>query len=599
MKAGCLPFFQDDIGALSSDGRYVENEPWCLLIRSGTVQRIMSLANHLRQKCTEVVTVETAGPWTLLSFSATSKLFMERLGLEVPAGARKLFSQGWVPAVPRISGVARYGQAVLLTPASNPMVRLEGAISGQYAILNASGVELAGGTLLACEEGLYIPPSQLVELKGQVICRFELKVADSSLNHVLEVAVVDGVPGTPLVWADNRHTWLIDGRLGVRESLAASFLPAGEPLVSPVGRLDHLGGSWPLFAYSPSNAPACMHANLEALHPALAWLADAVSLRFQTRGNMQFGDLDAHLRMAGEAVGIESWRLRRTLISGGWLLPIGSALSPHVSVAAATRTISWSRQGGRVIARIRGMLTTQERAALATMAVSGDCIQRIVDPGMPLAIGCIELDVSDEESVLKISSKLQLHRLPTVEAARDVFGGLISSRTQAAVDAAPVPSGAVSLWDAGSFGWVPERVSREQLPVGAILRSEGRQRHVFHIKMERGYRRTDSRSWALMIKASCAPEGLGTISQCGDVDWAKSLLSLPNALCCWWTHFGGGVVSIGDSGSYAFRGGNGLHLWEGIVDTDRRLQDRHECRATERRARALAILKHKRMQRVF
>lgn len=597
LKAGCLPFFLDVLGCLSSDGRYFENGPCCLLMRSDAVQRIKSLASHVGLPCTEMGTEETAGKWTLLAFSAVSRLFMERLALEVPAGARKLFAQGWFPALPRIAGAARYGQAVFLSPASNPYVRLEGAIAGQYTILNSAGVELAAGALRASDEGFYIPPFQLVGIEGHAVCRFSLQAKGSGASHVMEVPVVDGAPGAPHQAAENRHTWLIDGRLGVRESLAASFLPAGGTSAR-TGQVCHLGGSRPLLVQAPIYVQTCTRASLEAIHPALDWLAEAISLRFQTRGALQFGELKEHLRMAGEAAGIDSWRLRRVLIAGGWLQPIESPLSPHGAVVAGSRTISWTHQGGRIIARIRGMLTKKERIALATKPTQEDCIQRIADPGMPLSIGCIELDISSEERALEIASMLRLRILPHAEAAQDSLGGLILSRTKAAESAAPALGSAVTLWDAGAFQWVDERVPRELLPVGSILRSEGRQRHIYYIKVGTGYRCTDSRCWALLIKAACTANGLGIISKSGDVDWAGSLMSLPNALSSWWMHFGGGVVGITNGGSYAFRGGNGMCIWAGIANAGRQSAERQESRASERRALALKILKGKRMQRV-
>jgi hypothetical protein len=598
LKAGCLPFFLDALGGLSSDGRYFENGPCCLLMRSDTVKRIKSLASHVGLRCTEMGTEETAGTWTLLSFSAASRLFMERLALEVTAGARKLFALGWVPAMPRIAGAARYGQAVFLSPASNPYVRLEGAVAGQYAILDGSGVELAAGSLRASDEGFYIPPFQLMGIKRHAVCHFSLQIEGSSASLVLEVPVVDGAPGAPLQAAENRHSWLIDGRLGVRESLAASFLPADRTLARSGGQIGHFGASRSLFFQASINVETCTRASVEAIHPALDWLAEALSLRFQTRGALQFNELKEHLRMAGEAADIDSWRLRRTLVAGGWLQPIESPLSPHGAVAAGSRTISWIRQGGRIIARIRGMLTKQERASLANRLAPGDCIQRIVDPSMPLSIGCIELDVSSEDRALEIASMLGLRQLPQAEAAQDVLGGLLLSRTHAAEAAAPALGSTVTLWDTGTFKWIPERVSRDLLPVGSILRSEGRQRHIYFLKVDTGYRSTDSLGWALLIKAACSVEGLGTISKSGDVDWAGSLLSLPNALSSWWMHFGGGVVGVGNSGNYAFRGGNGMCIWEGIAYAGSQLPERQESRADERRTLALYILKGKRMRRV-
>jgi len=581
---------------MSSDGRYFEDGPCCVLMHSNATQRIKSLASHAGLPCSQIGTEETAGQWCLLFFSAVSRVFMERLSLEVPAGARKLFVQGWVPAAPRIAGAARYGQAVLLTPASNPYVRLEGAVAGTYAILNASGKQLAAGALCASDEGFYISPSQLVGVEGQALCRLSLQTEGADASHFLEVPVVDRAPGAPLEFPESRTEWLIDGRSGVRESVAASLLPAHGSRAAKDSRPAHLSRRQQLLSPATIHAAPCERVSVDAIHPALDWLAEALSLRFQTRGALQFDELKAHLRMAAEAAGIDSWRLRRALIAGGWLQPIESPLSPHGAVAAGLRTISWVRSGHRIIARIRGMLTKQERSALASESSDGDRTQRIADVGMPLSIGCIELDIGSEERALKIASMLRLRRLSQRETAADVLAGLSLSRTDAAETAAPVSGNSVSLWDSGAFQWIPEKVPRELLPVGSVLRSEGRQRHIYYVRLDAGYRRTDSLCWAFLIRAASSAEGLGAISQRGDVDWNGSLLSLPNPVSSWWMHFGGGVVGIASNGSYAFRGGNGLRIWHGVHVGGLAPIERHESRAGERRALALSILKSKRVR---
>lgn len=595
LKAGCLPFFLDSLGSMSSDGRYFDGGPCCVLMRSSGAQRIKSLASHAGVPSTQIGTENTSGPWCLLSFSAVSSAFMERLSLEVPAGARKLFAQGWVPAVPRIAGAARYGQAILLTPASNPYVRLEGAVAGTYTVLNAAGDLLAAGTLCASDEGFYIPPSQLAGLEGQAVCRLSLQRAAADASHLLEVPVVDRAPGALLDFPQSRMEWLIDGRSGVRESVAASFLPALGTLATG-SRSAHFGKRQQLF--SPATVPAapCERVGVDTIHPALDWLAEALSLRFQTRGVLQFDELKAHLRMAAEAAGLDGWRLRRALIVGGWLQPIESPLSPHGAVAAGLRTISWVRSGHRIIARIRGMLTKQERSALAHGSADGDRIQRIADVGMPLSIGCIELDICSEERAREIALMLRLRRLSQPETAADVLAGLLISRTDAAEAAAPAFGNLVSLWDSGAFQWIPERVPRELLPVGSVLRSEGRQRHIYYVRSDTGFRRTDSFCWAMLISAASSAEGLGVVSQRGDVDWNGSLLSLPNPVSSWWMHFGGGIVGIAPDGRYAFRGASGLRIWNGIQVGELGPREPHESRAGERRALALSILKGRRVR---
>lgn len=596
LKAGCLPFFLDSLGSMSSDGRYFEGGPCCVLMRSSGAQRIKSLASHAGVPCTHIGTEETSGPWCLVSFSAVSSAFMERLSLEVPAGARKLFVQGWVPAVPRIAGAARYGQAILLTPASNPYVRLEGAVAGTYTVLNAAGDLLAAGALSASDEGFYIPPSQLVGVEGQVVCRFTLEREAADASHFLEVPVVDRAPGAPLEFPQSRMEWLIDGRSGVRESVAASFLPVNGALATEAGWPVHFGKRQQLLSPATVQAAPCERVGVDTIHPALDWLAEALSLRFQTRGALQFDELNAHLRMAAEAAGLDGWRLRRALIVGGWLQPIESPLSPYGAVAAGLRTISWVRSGHRVIARIRGMLTKQERSALANGLTDGDRTHRIADVAMPLSIGCVELDIGSEERAREIASMLCLRRLSTPEKAADVLAGLLISRTDAVETAAPAFGNVVSLWDSGAFQWMPEKVPRELLPIGSVLRSEGRQRHIYYVRLDAGYRRTDSFCWAMLISAASSAEGLGTVSQRGDVDWNGSLLGLPNPVSSWWMHFGGGIVGIASNGSHAFRGASGLQIWNGVQVGELGPREPHESRAGERRALALSILKGRRVR---
>lgn len=594
LKAGCLPFFLDEFGGFSSDGRYLENGPCCLMIRAADVPPIKSLARHVGLQFDEMGTNETLGQWTILLFSVVSKLFIERLAMVVPSGARKLFATGWAPSRPRIAGAARYGQAVLLTPASNPFVRLDGASSGQYAILDGSGTELLAGDLCVSEDGFYIPPTDLVGVEGKTLCRFVLHTEVSGTVNILEVPVVDAVPSAPLMPAEGRYEWLVDGRLGMRESIAASFLSKGADRQTRVNSLPHVGGSHPLFTPSSAKRHECLLESIDSICNALDWLSEAISLRFQTRRVLQFYDLKAHLRMAAEASGIDSWRLRRALFAGGWLQTIESPLTPHGAIVAGMRTISSMRQGGRIILRICGMLTKQERLELTNELLNGEVCRRITDPSVPLSIGCIELDVFSDSRVDEIASMLRLRKIPRKESALDVFGGLILSRTLATESAAPTQSSAVELWDTRKHQWVPEIVTREQLPLGSILRAQGRQRYTYYVKVGQMYRCTDSRNWAMLMQAACNVEALGVISKFGDVEWTGSLHGLPNALCRWWMHFGGGVVGINKNGNFTFRGGNSLQLWDSITNRGLNRQLQQDSPAVKRRALAASLLKKRR-----
>lgn len=592
LAAGCLPFFHDPLGSLSSDGRYFENGPCCLLVRSSIGPRIQALSEHLGLQYSSMGSSATLGGWSIFAFGAMSRLCLDRLALEVPIGARRFLAQGWMPAQPRIAGGARYGQAVLLTPASNPFVRLEGATAGQYAITGESNTELAAGELAGSDEGLYIPPASLAGLRGQALCRYTLQVGGTGAISVLEVPVIDEVPPAPLRAIGDREAWLVDGRLGTLETLADSGRPAAAAPPAGGGSFRPIGGPSPLLKTAQIPPGECARVDLNAILPALDWLAEALSLRYQKRAALSFEDLKGHLRMAAEAAGIPAWKLRRALIASGWLQPIESRLSPHSVVAAGERTISWTRKGTGVSVRICGMLTRYERCALAEGLGAGECARRLAAPAMAVSVGCIELELPSEDRAVQIAAQLGLRIVDPHETASDVLGGLMQSMTKACLAAVPPEGSDVSMWDESNSQWAPEKAHREQIQIGAILRSEGKQRNSYYINMGSGCRHTDSFAWALMIKAACSAAGLGVVADSGDVDWARQLVGLPHALCRWWMHSGGGIIAVADDGNFAFRGGSGRHLWVDIATPARRKQEgRDESTASTRRALALKLLK--------
>lgn len=599
LAAGCLPFFHDSMGSVSSDGRYFDGGPCYLLVRSRIAPRIQAVSVHLRLQYSSLGSSTTLGDWSIFFFSAMSRVSLDRLAMEVTAAARRFLTQGWMPAQPRIAGGARYGQAILLTPASNPIVRLEDVKGGQFAITGESNTELAAGELVCSEDGLYIPPSLLAGLRGQLLCRYTLKIESTGRVVALDVPVIDEVPPAPLRTIGDRHAWLADGPLGTLETLADLERPHVASRSNLRTRCVSIRGASPLL--KKAQMPVGEHARVE-LHeiaPALDWLGEALSLRYQKRATLPFEELKGHLRMAAEATGIPDWKLRRALFVSGWLKSVESRLSTHTVAIAGERTISWTRKETGVVVRIRGMLTKYERCVLQQSLSDGEHARRLASRTMPLSVGCIEIELCSEDRAAEIAAQFGLRFIDPRDTASDALGGLMQLVTKAFAVPASSLTADLTMWDEHHSRWVAETAQREQMKIGAILKAEGKQRNVYFIKEGNEYRRTDSFIWALMIKAAGSPEGLGSLADNGDVDWAKQIIGMPDVLCRWWMHFGGGVLAIADDGRFAFRGGKNRNVWDDIAVSARGTRaGQDESRASVRRTLALKLLKGRRARSV-
>lgn len=566
LRAGCLPFFLDSLGSMSSDGHYFDDGPACILLRSDHAPGVLAMSKHLGLKCEEMGRSGSLGSWVICAFSSLSRACLGRLAAELPEGARRFLEQGWSPAQPRIAGAARYGQAVLLNPASNPTIRLAGAICGHYRILGKADAVLAAGELVASNDGFYIPPASLAALSGQLSCRYTLQVGEAGGTSVLNVPVLANVPSAPVRVLLDKDAWLVDGPLGTLQALAETGIayPAGRTTAgSAIGLI---GKPRALFAKSEAAALAkCVRTDLQALPAVLDWLAEALSLRYQRRATLPFKELDVHLKMASEATKIPRWKLLRILFASGWLQTMESRLSPHRIAALGERTISFSEDSDGVAARICGMLTKHERLVLQNSLGTGESATRLAVPERALFVSCIELRLSEAGRPAQLASHLGLRLVSREHRACSPLSGLLQNMTKAVQVNSPPRDADVSIWIESQHQWTAVAGFDNAMLGGALLKAEGRQRNTYWIKAAGYYWQTDSFAWALAIKAACSSAGLGTMSQNGDVDWSSELIALPCTISNWWMRFGGGSLAIAHDGHLAFLGGSGLDAWEGIA----------------------------------
>ncbi|EKN6239543.1 hypothetical protein ACU75N_002742 [Yersinia enterocolitica] len=588
LQVGCLPLFPDDSGYISSDGHYLDYGPVCLVIDSSYIKNISMVSKNINLKFSFLGFDSERDKWSILFFEAMSRQALASLAKALPQSIQRFLIQSWMPARPRLIGGARFGQAVLLNPASTPFIHMEGVNSGRFVICDSMGNELATGELSLSDEGLYISPEKLVSIHGQTLCRYLLTVDQQITPLTYDVHVLDHAPEALYQRLKEPSNWLIDGPLGVLVPLDDVARSESNSEFVNKQKLSPMGGEWSLWQQHESPPAEREPTGLHSIPVALDWLAEALSLRFQRRSTLSFNELNKHLVPVSRAIGIPAWRLRRMLFASGWLSVVESRYTPYASVIQAPRTISILDDKARTVVRICGMMTKSERNHLQNALEDNEHLERWSIRGHELAIGCIALNLSSVDRAKLLVKQFGLQLITKADFSVSPLGGVILPITQIEnIPSLPVNVN-VSTWLEAKNDWSGESVLIDH-NCNAFVRCREKQRNRYFIITQNGYWRTDSFAWGLMAQTIFSKKKLGLRSHHGDLHWSKSLIALPLSLTQWWLHFAGGCLSIGDDGHVSFVGG-GSSLW-GDLDHSETTTQEYDNRAIVRRSRALKLRK--------
>ncbi|AKJ41262.1 hypothetical protein [Pragia fontium] len=586
LRAGCLPLFQDDSGYMSSDGHYFDDGPVCLVIDSNYVKCINAACKSISLKFSSLGLNSELDKWQILVFDAVSRQALNTLATALPKKAQRFLIQNWMPARPHLTGGARFGQAVLLNPASTPFIRMEGANSGWFVISDSAGNELATGELSVSDEGLYISPEKLVSIHGQTLCRYLLVVDPKKAPLAYDVYVLDHAPDAVYRRLKEANNWLIDGPLGTLVPL--DDITYNESTSGSVNKqkLTPLGGKWSLWQQNESSLAECEHINLHSIPAALDWLAEALALRFQKRSTLPLDELKKHVTFVSMAVGVPEWRLRRMLFASGWLSVIESRYAPYPLVILAVRTLSVFDEKTGTVARICGMMTKSERNILQSVLIDNEQVKRWSLPGHDLAVGCIELNLLGIERAELLAERFELRLITSADFSVSPLSGVILPITKIEnISTLPVNIN-VSIWLEGKNKWSEESELIDPSR-NVLMRCREKQRNRYFVTTQNGCWQTDSFAWGLMVQTIFSKKTLGSQSHNGDLCWSKDLIELPLSLTQWWLHFAGGCLSISDDGHVSFVGGSSS-IWGDIDLSDNTMQV-YVDRAIIRRSRALKL----------
>lgn len=588
LLAGWLTLFPDSVGSLTTDGEYFDGGPAALVIRREYSERLAATCRDLGIRWLGASAHDAKSEWTTMVFPSIRRSSLDRLSALLPDGAKGLAKGGWRPPRPRLSGGAWFGQALLLNPASNPVVHLEDCDAGRYVLFNGAGDEIDAGELVMSGDGLNIPPTMLTQTREVASCRYVLKVGDNREN-VLEVPVVTEVPTLDYRQVADRGVWLSDGPAGTLASLDAVH-PLSKSASAPIRQRPLIGG-WPLFE-SATIASIASCGPLEQSQPPqpLGWLSEVLALRYASRASLPFSELRSHLDMVAAATDISPWKIRRLLLAGCWLRAVERRTSPFPTLILADRMISCRPVNGRMVARISGMFPDAELRDFKQALLPTESCWRIGSDDLEAVIGCLEVSFDSINRAHELASR---HALLWVEqdALWNPMAGMLVPTSEIYFCEVTRPNVLLDEWDSRARVWLEGKAVPENPQLGALFKAQGSQRNTYWIRSKDGFFATDSSSWAWLVHALGIEGSLGSVATNGDVAWSQRVMSLPSILCRWWLHFGGGCIGLDSQGALQFLGGVTKAIWDGVAThmPSHSQTTKDVDRSLERRALALRI----------
>lgn len=550
LSEGWLIFLPNNLGELTSEGTFYEGGPVCLIAKNSGLSPLIALSEHLGIKYIKLNTSGALDSWLGLYLLSVSEQYLKRLLSYVPTSVQSMLRTGWAPPRPRLSGGAWYGQMLLLNPASNPIVRMRGAIKGIYRLLGGNSEEIVRGDLNVIDEGFQIPPQNLIVVEPRVqACEFILTFEDEKTATTKILLTVAQPEGTPVKLAD-RSQWLIDSPTGLLcrlDTLNKVDLKSADPVNNSLPK----GQFPPSIKLDPTfTGCECINIKIDAVPPAFTWLSDALALRFEKRSSLTFDLLNEHIHGATIAARYKARTLRQLLFYGQWLVKHTQRNAPYSSVSRSEIEMVVTRRDGVLIARIVGLLSRQTSFKLMKLLQPDETCWRIEAKNV-LSIGCLEIKVRSEERAFQLGQEISAQVVkPYLDPLPLAALSPLSSEMQ--IVNSPMKNHQVEKWN---WGWSPAGDSQLQWPVGEMRRIITSTRAWYLIKLfENMFVKTDCVSWAWMVSSISRDQILAQHSEDGCIIWNKNIVELPASLTRWWMLFGGGCIAISEEGRTIFTG---------------------------------------------
>ena len=357
LSEGWLIFLPNQLGELTSEGSYYEGGPVCFVAKNSELSDLIAINEHLGPKAMKLSSKGVFDGWLGLYIPSVTEQYLKRLLSYVPVSVQFMLRTGWAPSRPRLSGGAWYGQMLLLNPASNPIVRMTGAIEGFYRLIGGNSEEVKRGKLTERDDGFQIPFQDLMDVDPRVrACEFTLALAGDK-SVATKILLTAEQPEGESVKLRDRSQWLVDGPTGMLCRLDAGYT-VDSTVPFPVKK--YLPKTkFPSSLYFDSNFLnyECINNDVNDIEPALNWLSDALTLRFERRSTLTFDLLNEHVFGAADAAGYKPRAIRLLLFYGQWLISQTQRNAPYRSVSRCGIEMVVISRNGELIARVVGMLS--------------------------------------------------------------------------------------------------------------------------------------------------------------------------------------------------------------------------------------------------
>lgn len=586
ISEGWLIFLPNQIGELTTEGSFYEGGSICIVAKNSELVPMIQFHDSLGLKAIKLNSNGMLYGWLGLHIQSVTEVFFNRLLTYMPTSVQVMLRKGWAPPRPRLSGGSWYGQMLLLNPASNPILRMQRAVKGEYRLMSVNSDELKRGKLIANGDGFQIPAIDLTSISSNVhSCEFIL-ATDEEKTSTLKILLIAARPEGQAAKLRDRMQWLVDSPSGVlwRLGEGAETIILKESISNPKQLPNNLFPPSLKFN-SNSYSCECSNSDIKVMPQALNWLNDALTLRFERRSSLTFDLLDEHVIGAADAVGLNARDLRTVLVYGQWLRTQTQRSAPYSSVSRTELEIYVSSRNGELIARVVGMLSLQSASKLMKVLQASESCSRI-SSSYPLSIGCIEIKVISRERVAQIAQEIGAQ---IVSSHPDIFplAALIPYSSEIQVFNSPVECRQSEKWN---WGWGSAEISPTLWLKGELRRTINGPKAWYWIKLaEEQYVKTDSISWAWMVSSIASGKEIAHQNKEGAIVWDKSIVSLPASLTRWWMLFGGGCIALTEDGKVLFTGYECRKAIEAMGWKSNRLQEPSRSIALGRRKLALRL----------
>ncbi len=577
-----IPFFPDD-GYLTTKGIFSEGDRCCLLIKKRLYETIRNSKLRFSKEPICISARDFGDDWTLLYFDSIKYNELQDF---IPERLRRVMGLSWKPPQISLRDGAKFGQIYLLNPASNP--RFEGTKfdSGLYEIFFHNNKPSRQGSLNKVENFFQIPPIDLT-LDLESVSRVEYKAYLVDTGRVVSknISVIDRSPKSNSFDFNYSDKWVLTGRDGTLVSANELFSPRAAQLPADARSFDHIK---PYFINSnescSNNAANVVNCTLESRPLFLQWLAECLSLRFQKRASIQYGELIQYTQDVSNIIGVKNWRLRNILFLGGWLWGLQDrsyqSFVPHLS----QRTISILASQDFFVCRVVGLFNQAEEFEMKSILAPEESISRFQDLTNILSIGAIEIRV-------KTLSKIQelIQRFSLIKLDIDAYGSPLSENGIKLAKSISVSLPKFEgLTKFSGFEWVPYE-NRANPDIGLLVRDKDRGR--FWVYSGMYFYELGSELVAKFVQLAFKKIPLGIIYKNGECECSANIFSLPDSLTRWWLHWGGGCISYTVDGKIALVGRVSPSLWKHLGSWVLDNQPRAEFREIGLQRRGLALKK--------